>query len=245
MRTKALLCAAALAAGALTSMAQVYSANVVGYVNATVLGNFNYNMIANPLDATVGGTVPGGNNITNLFPPSVMTVARDGAQILRWNPNIADFQGDTWTYDGASAVWRKDGGADLTGFALNPGEGIFFVGQGPDLAMTYVGQVIQGSYPLPVFGSFDYNSLGSPVPLGGNFTNSVYNLTLQDGDTIATWNLGLQDLDPNLLTYSIASHSWSGSGPPFLNVNIAPGIGFFYVSGGGTNVTWDANFSVQ
>jgi hypothetical protein len=76
MRTKALLCAAAVAAGALSAMAQsnVYSLNVVGYVNVPLVGGGAFNMIANPLNNT--GT--GGNNISNLF----SAVAQDGDTIF-------------------------------------------------------------------------------------------------------------------------------------------------------------------
>ncbi len=61
MRIKALLCAAALAAGAVSSMAQsnVYSLNIVGYVNVPLVTGFN--LIANPLD---NGT----NDLASLFP---------------------------------------------------------------------------------------------------------------------------------------------------------------------------------
>ena len=64
MRTKTLLSTAALlAAGVATPMAQssnVYSLNVVGYVNVPVYGGGQYNMICNPLNNA-------NNNITNLF----------------------------------------------------------------------------------------------------------------------------------------------------------------------------------
>ena len=52
MRTKALLCAAAIvAAGAATSMAAVNSLNTVGYVTA-VPGSGNYIAICNPVTNT-------------------------------------------------------------------------------------------------------------------------------------------------------------------------------------------------
>src|SRR6266481_9690813 len=78
MRTKTLICAAALAAGALTSWAQsnVYSLNVVGYVNTTLPGNSAITMIGNPLNNTSGG-----NNISNLFTEPAIG---DGAVIQRW-----------------------------------------------------------------------------------------------------------------------------------------------------------------
>src|SRR2546421_1894502 len=62
MRTKTLVCAAALAAGALTSWAQsnVYSLNVVGYVNV-VFPPGQFTVFANPLNNA-------NNAISNIFP---------------------------------------------------------------------------------------------------------------------------------------------------------------------------------
>ena len=63
MRTKALLLGAAVGAiGLATSMAQVYSVNIVGYVNTTIPTGFS--IICNPLNAT------GGNTIGNVMPRS-------------------------------------------------------------------------------------------------------------------------------------------------------------------------------
>ena len=60
MRTKVLLCAAALAASLASSMAQnVYSLNVVGYYNVTIPQNGLY-MIANQLNTT-------NNTLDNVF----------------------------------------------------------------------------------------------------------------------------------------------------------------------------------
>jgi len=68
MRTKTLLIAsAALAVGILTSSAQTYSQNIVGYVNGVLPYNGNtptshgWAAVANPLDLTAG------NSLTNLF----------------------------------------------------------------------------------------------------------------------------------------------------------------------------------
>src|SRR5690348_15250407 len=93
MRTKALLCAAALlAAGVATSMAQsnVYSLNVVGYVNVRM--NQGLTMIANPLDA-------GNNTVSNVFknvdPNNHYTILSwDGAS---FQPNDLDDIDGTWT----------------------------------------------------------------------------------------------------------------------------------------------------
>src|SRR5258706_9794263 len=62
MRTKTLLCAAVLAAGAISTMAQsnVYSLNVVGYYNVTFAAN-QFKLIGNQLNTTnntLGGVIP-------------------------------------------------------------------------------------------------------------------------------------------------------------------------------------------
>ena len=63
MRTKVLLGAAALAAAAATASAQnVYSLNVVGYINLSLTNG--YNMVANQLD--LDGTMTN-NTLTTVF----------------------------------------------------------------------------------------------------------------------------------------------------------------------------------
>src|SRR5262245_30453866 len=104
MRTKTLLCAAALAAGVATSMAQsnVYSLNVVGYVNTAVVGSGGdgkFQMICNPLNAT--------NNTIGVLIPT----CPDFSALYKWNGtgfDIATFFLGSW---------------DHPEYTLNPGEG--------------------------------------------------------------------------------------------------------------------------
>src|ERR1700674_3452751 len=96
MRTKTLICAAALlAAGVATSMAQsnVYSLNVVGYVNVPTTGGGFFNMIANPLNNA-------NNSITNLF-----STAQDGDQVYRWDVVAQNLSGTVYTYSAFSHTW--------------------------------------------------------------------------------------------------------------------------------------------
>src|SRR5215472_170391 len=97
MRTKALLCAAAMAAGALTSMAQsnVYSLNVVGYVNYPFTA-FNYTLINNPLDNT--------NNDLNTIIPT----APDGSTVALWSTALQDFSPTSPFYSTATHAWSPD-----------------------------------------------------------------------------------------------------------------------------------------
>src|SRR5262249_54013841 len=133
MRTKTLLCAAALAAGVVSTMAQsnVYSLNVVGYVNVPTKGGGNFNMLANPL-----------NNTNNALGTIFAGFAQDGDQIYRWNSTIQDLDGTIPTYSSFSGTWTPSA-------TLAPGEGYFYLNAGVDKTNTFVGEVIQGSYNNP------------------------------------------------------------------------------------------------
>src|SRR4051812_21647293 len=113
MRTKtAVLTAALVAAGAISSIAQnVYSVNVVGYVNVPVVANRFY-MLENPLDKSNSG----GNVITNVLVGGV-----DDNQI---GANVYTFSAghfnDPETYLGTGVGWYPGTAA------LPPGAGFFF-----------------------------------------------------------------------------------------------------------------------
>jgi hypothetical protein len=231
MRTKTLLCAAALAAGVVSSMAQsnVYSLNVVGYVNVPTKGGGNFNMIANPLNN-------GNNQISNLF----AGFAQDGDSIFRWNPTTQDLDGTIPTYSSFSQSWTPN-------MALKPGEGVFYLNSGVDKTNTFVGEVIQGSYtnPIPfgavaVMGGGNFNAYGSSIPLGGSFTNAIVGITPRDGDSVFFWNTTTQDLDGTIPTYSAFSSTWTPS-----TTVLNPGIGFFYLGSGANQAQWVRNFTVQ
>ena len=142
MRTKALLCAAALAAGALTSMAQgnVYSLNIVGYVNVPLATG--YNLVANPLD---NGT----NDLNSLFPnagfgDAIYAYANGGFTIS--------------TYVGS---WSPD-------LTLAPGNGVFYQASTP-FTNTFVGNVMTGNLTNPVPSGYSIKS--SQVPQADTLEN--------------------------------------------------------------------------
>ena len=230
MRTKLLLGAAVLAAGALSAMADnVYSLNVVGYVNVSTVGGGNYNYIANPLNNSAG------NWITNLFPSSV---AQDGDQVVKWDPVIQDFSTNyVATYRGLSQSWDSN-------FQLNPGEAVFYLNAGNNATVTFVGEVQQGTYtePVGIVGGGSFNAVASSAPIGGIFTNSIVGITPQDGDQAYIWNAdpNVQDWDGNYATYRALSASWDN-----LTVTNPPGYGIFYLGAGNDQPTWTRTFTVQ
>ena len=117
MRTKTLLLTAALtAAGALTSMAQVYSVNIVGYINLSIPRGFS--MIANQLNATPDNTLE-----------TLMPTMPEGTIIYKFNPAL---RGGLGAYDQYQFSADNPGWAPITVNPPNPlptpkvGESFFF-----------------------------------------------------------------------------------------------------------------------
>jgi hypothetical protein len=160
MRTKtALLTAAALAAGVVASMAQnVYSVNVVGYVNKVIAPGFQ--MIANPLNA-------GTNTLANVIPNPP-----NGANFLRWNGSSFD------TYTFFFGAWDNP---DAT---LAPGEG-GFINTDTQFTNTFVGEVMQGSLSNAIPAGFSIVS--SQVPQSGNVDDLGLTDDLANGANLLKW----------------------------------------------------------
>jgi hypothetical protein len=145
MRTKALLLTAALSvAGLATASAQVYSVNVVGYVNLTL--NPGFTMIANQLDAGAGN-----NTVGNLMPD-----VPEETQLFKFDAAAGTYIGNSFEF----GEWS------LPNMTLAPGEGAFIriPGNNP-VAVTLVGEVRQGTLSTPLVAGFQIVS--SQVPQAG------------------------------------------------------------------------------
>jgi len=161
MRTKALLCCAALAAGIATSavaQSNVYSLNIVGYVNTPIIAGAN--LIANPLD---NGT----NDLNSLFPNAGI-----GDIVYFWSGST--FQSSTFL-----GTWSPIAPA-TTDPVLLPGTGIFYVAGAP-FTNTFIGNVMTGSLANPIPAGVSLKSSQAPVSdtldnLGvpGNIGDIVY-----------------------------------------------------------------------
>jgi hypothetical protein len=142
MRTKALLCAAALAAGAAASMGQnVYSLNIVGYVNVPL--NVGYNLVANPLD---NGT----NTLSNLFP-----AASEGDVVFTYSGGAfteSDFSFGSWSVDSK----------------VLPGAGMFYKATAKG-TNTFVGNVLTGNLTNNI--PAGYSLSASQVPVADTLGN--------------------------------------------------------------------------
>jgi len=150
MRTKTLLLTAALiAAGAASSMAQVYSVNAVGYVNLTIPKGFS--MSANQFVAP-------SYKISDLIPsPTPGTILYKFA-------NVGGYTLDT--FDEFDLVWTDP---NLT---LPLGGGFFIFTSAP-FNVTFVGEVPQGT--LTTATPKGYSIVSSQVPQAGGVDTLGYN----------------------------------------------------------------------
>jgi len=177
MRTKAILCAASLAAGALTSMAQVYSQNVVGYINGTniqVNANAGFHYWSNPLDAAITGTstIDPNQSATNVFPnpnPSQNPGGGpfDGSDIEIWNgASFVVFFFDSLTAD-TTTGFADGNGIPQPAPNLPKGKGFLFNNQSGLSTVTFVGQVRTGTNNLALPVQVQFYSIGSMTPISG------------------------------------------------------------------------------
>jgi hypothetical protein len=217
MRTKTLLLTAALtAAGVATSMAQVYSVNMVGYINLPIPAG--YSIIANQLNGTPD------NQVVNLIPAP---------------PEETTF----YKYNGAGFdVLEYFGGAysGATAMTLNPGESAYIAASAAFTA-TFVGEVqlasslsinpgyqmISSVLPqsLPVDGNPNDGNPAAPAGLG---------YPVAEEDTIYRYNNAASGFD----VYEYFGGAWNPAPP---TPNIGEG---FWVGRLGAASNWIRNFVV-
>jgi len=184
-------------AGIASSFAQnVYSINVVGYINLTLTNNFS--LIANQLDNGLG------NLVTNMFTG------------LPAQTVIYKFNGATYTsltYLGAPG-WTPPGARQMT---LAPGEGVFVkkpVGTA-SINVTFVGEVLQGDLVNPVV--VGYNICSAMVPQVGGIS-TVHNYPAANQDVVYKFN-GATYSGKTWLQ-ALPTH-WTPAGEPVLEVGEA------------------------
>jgi hypothetical protein len=151
MRTKALLLGAMIGAASLvTSMAQVYSVNIVGYVNTTIPHGFS--IVCNPLNAT------GGNTIVNVMP-----VPPVGVSIYKFRNATGDYSQND--FDTGFGEW---GDPTMT---VSPGEGLFVFNAGTNFTWTFVGEVPTGTQTITLPQGF--NLIASIIPQTGHISSDL------------------------------------------------------------------------
>ena len=231
MRTKVLICAAAfVAASAFTSMAQnVYSLNVVGYINIPLVEGFQ--LIANQLDYDGTGT-------NNLDANVLGTGLPVGTTVYTWNPATVSYNIDSLaTAKGSTNVsWSKN-------YPLNPGQGAWLSipsGKLTSSNLTTVGQVDQGSLVNPNLNpAGGFSLVSSMVPLAGGL-QTVLGYTPQTKDTVYQWEIASQSykISSFVVPKGGSNPAWSPAEP-----TLAVSEGFWLNSTAAAS--WSNYFQVQ
>ncbi len=215
-----------MAAGVAGAMAQnVYSVNVVGYVNVPIAGNASanrgsgqYTLVANPLDASNGGANAGGNTLSNLF-----ANGGNGDEFLQWNGtntfNVSTFFFGSWT-------------PNLT---VTPGTGGFYLTTAP-FTNTFAGTVLQGSLTNTFKSGFQI--IADQVPVTADVVSSGLSGSLQNGDQLQTFDPNANSGNGGFTVYTLFFGSWSPSTP-----TLSPGQAVFMNTAAGAS--WVQNFTVQ
>ena len=225
-----------MAVGVVSSQAEVFSVNAVGYVNVPVKPGFE--MIANPLNGSPN------NDLNNILP---LPPEQDGTIIYRFVPGTGagtGFGNPIQFIDGFG--WSSDTGTDPANWhVLAPGEGVFIA---PTVAgtLTFVGEVPQGNLVNSVPVNFSIRS--SQVPQEANLGNAATDGTLKfpatDGDQLYIYdNVVKHDyLEPYLY---IDGFGWSSAnvGNDPKGPVIKPGTSFWVFKADSQN--WARTFSVN
>ena len=217
MRTKVLLGAAVLAVGLTASVAQnVYSLNVVGYINLTV--GAGYTLCANQL-----------NNGTNGI-NQVLANPPNDALVLTFVNN--DYKTDI-AQDGA---WYDNTTTLPSATQLKPGMGFFY--NAPAAAtITLVGEVPQGATSIP---------LPAGYSMIGTYTPQALELSAANGFPMVNDTLYLKydTTISDYVTDIVQDGAWYDN-TTTLPATVIPAVGQGYFINAPAATVWNYNFTVQ
>jgi len=234
MRTKSLLLAAVLgAAGIASSLAQVYSVNVVGYINLPLKPGLNL------ITAQLKGT----NQNVNTILGSTAPVLPSNSLLFTWNAAGQRFDnallagGDNKWYDPAT-------GLESTA-TISPGQAFFVNNFGTvDSVLTLVGEVPTGATAVSIVNGLGF--YGDPAPVSQNIVTNGF--PVGDNDLLYTWNAAGQTYNNALLGGGVASGGPGWFDPATgLLTTFAPAVGQGFVVNhqSSPTTTWNRNFVVQ
>jgi len=217
MRTKVLALTAAISAIGAAAMADVYSVNVVGFVNKSLPGGYSF--LSVPLKAT-------NDTVATIFPS-----VPNGSFVLTWDAARQTYN-NAVTYD--TDIF---GGWEDPALTLADGQGFFLnlPTAGAPHTITFVGEVRQGD-ALTTQLARGYTMAGSQVPQSGGI-QTVLGYVPSNGDFVLAWN-GTAQTWKNAITYDTDIFGgWEVE--PVLD--IAEGV----FMNRGTAGQWTRNFHVQ
>jgi|SRR2546426_6879557 len=230
MRTKTLLLAAVLsAAGIASSLAQVYSVNIVGYINLTLSPGLNL------ITAQLKGTNQNVNTVIATTTPAMA----DNSLLFTWNPASQSFN-QSQIYGGGQ--WLDPATFNPSTLSVNPGEAFFINNIGSTaVTLTLVGEV--PTFPVAVSVVNGLGFYGDPAPVSQNITTNLF--PIGDNDLLFTWNVAGQTYNQSLIGQASPA-AWLDP-VTFNPVVVAPAVGAGFVVNrtSGATTTWNRSFTIQ
>ena len=231
------MAAAALAAGLLTSNAQVYSQNIVGYVSIP-LTNATIQVVSPTLDFDGTGI---NNTVATVFGTNV--AAGDVVYVFNGTGyNSLDYEPVSRSIP--TAGWYLGGTVLSNSYAINPGEAVFYLPAANETNVQ-VGTVLQAtnlanSYFPPL--ANEVGLVSSVAPVSGGVT-SVLGYNPSPGDVIYQFNgTGYNSYDYLPVSRSVSTAGWYLGGTTLSEPQIPVGSGFWIQPAEATN--WVQNFVV-
>ena len=239
MRKTLLIAASALAASVISSQAQVYSQNIVGYVN--IPARIGYNNIANPLDC--------GNSLTNIIQPGATW---DFTLVSLWTG--AGYK--IYTIDSSMSTGVSDANdvSAVTSPPIPPGKAFFFFNNtASSNNVTVVGTVhvdaaatgsqVVGTTTNKLGTSPALDFYGSVLPIGGTLgsigfpTNGPLNYTLVSIPQINNAG-GLTGFKIYTVDSTLGGWSDANDVSPVADPAINVGQGWFFQNNTGSPYYW-------
>lgn len=212
------------AAGIASSMAQVYSANVVGYVNLTIPEG--YSMIANQLNASPT------NTIANVIP-----TAPGGTQVFKWD-SVNQQLFNAIEYVEGSGWFNAD--ETPSEEPLPPGTGFYIYNQsGAPFTLTLVGEVPQGTFPVSMGTGYSMVALSTPQSVGF----STVSFPQVGGTQYFEFDPTTQGLK-DAIEY-VEGTGWFTVDEQVVDPTPAIGQGFFIYNQSGSTINWSYSFTVN
>lgn len=230
MRTKSLVLAAVLsAAGVASSLAQVYSVNVVGYINLTLSPGLNL------ITVQLKGT----NQNVNTLLGSTSPVIAENSLLFTWN--AAGQRYDNAQISGGG-IWYDPGSGNPSSVTLSPGQAFFIQNAGTaNVTLTLVGEVPTGPNAVSIANGLGF--YGDPAPVSQDILTNGF--PVADNDLLYTWNTAGQRWNNALIGAgpTPGPAAWYDSGG--LPVVVAPLVGQGFVVSHAGATTWNRTFTVQ
>jgi len=223
MKKTLLIAAAALAASVISSQAQVYSQNIVGYINTPLAPTFN--LLSAPMQSSP----------TNSAEDLMGSALQGGDVLFIWNGGGYT----TYQFEG-TGNWVDQNFNPVNVPLIPAGTGFYYQNNsGSEETNTCVGTVVLTNL-VSLAPTFNFIASTPPIATVADSTNMLGNV-LQGGDVLFLWNGG------GFTTYQFegignwVDQNFNPTTDPVLPV----GQGFIYQNNSGSEEVWTNNFTIQ